>query len=149
MMTGVFALLGLAGGAGTLFAAVPFVGPLLSFFGSKAGRWVAVGLVIAGAYAYGFYKGDAHGDKQCAAAALAAQQEKHELEMKAAADQVAREKSVSALLAAQAKNAEEKIRALEKLIADAERAAPGKPGPGALYDASCRATPAGVREHNR
>lgn len=71
-MIGVLALIGpLLGGLGGLSAiglgAIPFVGPLLKFFGTGAGRLVGVVVIVAAAYGYGWLKGDAHGDRQCTA----------------------------------------------------------------------------------
>lgn len=59
-------LLGAIGGFASAGAgAIPYVGPLLKFFGTGPGRIIGFGLLVAAAYGVGWFKGDAHGDAQC------------------------------------------------------------------------------------
>ena len=57
------------------------------FFGSPVGRFAGVAMLIAAAYGYGYYKGDAHGDRQCADAALRAKIIRQKLEINLAKEQ--------------------------------------------------------------
>lgn len=121
---------------------------VLGFLGSPVGRYVAIGAIIVAAYGFGFAKGDAHGDKQCAAAALENQAKKHALEQQTLADQLASERKTAAALAAHKKAAEGKIHALTEQIAKSERARKaGKATPNAVAGIDCRVTPAGRLRH--
>ncbi|MFN3656844.1 MAG: hypothetical protein ACK4UO_06290 [Pseudolabrys sp.] len=64
MIAGLLRALGGLAAAGGL-AAVPVLGPALAFLATPLGRAGAVLAVGVGLFALGFYKGDAHGDRQC------------------------------------------------------------------------------------
>jgi hypothetical protein len=104
----------LLGGIGGLSAiglgAIPFVGPLLKFFGTGAGKLVGLALLAVTVYSVGWFKGDAHGDAQCvvklerlntewkdrvdaAAAAFAAARKARDAEIDAEIARVVRERS--------------------------------------------------------
>lgn len=114
---------------------------LLRLFASPAGKWLALALAAASIWSHGWWAGDSHGDRQCAAAALENLNKKHAAETKVLKDQVESEKSVAKRLAANASISEETISALQKQIDDAQKS--GKPDPNAVADAQCRVTPAG------
>ena len=140
-----FGLVGtLLGGIGALGAlsAMPFIGPIIAFFASPVGRillvYVILPLMIFG---YGFYKGDKHGDRQCADARIEQNNARLRLEANLAKNQAATAKSVAAELEEQNREAEGKIRDLEKQL---------KEKPTVIYTNDCRVpTPGGVRDKSR
>lgn len=91
---------------------------LISFLFSPVGRFVGVALLIVSAYGYGYYKGDAHGDKQCADARLRMTIARQKVEIAIAKDQAESEQKVTTELKEQQSKSEEVIRDLrEKLKA--------------------------------
>lgn len=115
---------------------------VLGLLGTATGRWLAIGLVGAALWSHGWWTGDSHGDRQCAAAALENLNKKHAIEAEAFRKQLASAEAAAKRLAAHASSSEETISALQKQIDDAQK--PGKPpDPNAVFDAQCRVTPAG------
>lgn len=89
---------------------------VVQFFLSPVGRFVGFGLVVLAAYGYGYYKGDAHGDKQCADAALRNRILRQKVEINIARDQAGSEKKVAEELKDQQSKLEGVIRDLREKL---------------------------------
>lgn len=118
---------GLTGAGGIV--ALPFIGPIFAFFGTAFGRITGIILIALAIYAFGWFKGDAHGDAQCAAKDLA-------MQLAAAKRDADIQKSTAALASKQAEEQEQLNQKLNKQIAqlekdydDAKRKAENKPAP--------------------
>ncbi len=146
-MIGIFSLVGpLLGSLGGLagVASIPYIGPLLSFFGTGVGRLVGVGLIVLGAYAYGHHKGEAYEHRLCEARIITINKNWSDAVAKAAEDfaeeRRKRDDDVDATLGSlveqQTKTIAERAAAAEKKVQEYEADRAKRPS-----DATCLLSP--------
>jgi hypothetical protein len=150
-MLGIGALLSTVAGLGASasgLSALPLVGGLISFFGSRGGRLFGVGLIALVIFGYGYARGERHADARCRAATLQARLDQVTVERDSANARLARSALVIAALERAKSGADEE---LAKLAAELDRLKPqstalgAKHDPNALVDDKCRLTPRGAR----
>jgi hypothetical protein len=152
-MIGLAAFMGpLLAGVGGLTVAgigsVPYLGAVLAFLGTGAGRVVMMLLAAGGLYLFAFHKGESGARAECEAGALRARLAAKEIDLRVATERAERSQSViNGLMETDAKNRD----AIEKLKAELETRPLQSTKPGAKIDANallddqCRLTPAGAR----
>ncbi len=134
MFGAVGTILGGIGALGGLSAL--YVGPIIAFFASPVGRALLVYVILpAMIFAYGFYKGDQHGDRQCMDARQEATLARARLESNLAKGQAATAKRVATELEYEHAKAMERISELQDQL---------KTKPTVVYTSDCR-VPGGVR----
>ena len=67
------AALALLGGAGSLVSGLPFLGAVLQFLGTRAGKFTIAGLAGLIVISTAYFKGEAHATRRCEDKALRAQ----------------------------------------------------------------------------
>lgn len=131
---------------------IPYAGPIIKFFTSRVGKSVAFTLLVVGAFLFGFWRGDAHGDAQAARRAAEARLAAKEIDL---ASLNARYKSAQGAIIALEQHrieSEKSIALLQKELSEAKlqsTKAGAKHEPSALLDDRCFYTPLGrkrVRE---
>jgi hypothetical protein len=135
MLGSIGLILGGLGAVGGI-AAIPYVGPVIAFFLSPVGRWVAVGLIVAAAYGYGWYKGDRSADAKCAAASARVELARKKVEASLERSAARSERETIAELKSQQQKSEEAISDLEARL---------KKEPTVVYSEDCRVPVPGPR----
>jgi hypothetical protein len=145
MIAGLLALVGMAGAS---LSAVPYLGAVLSFLGTRAGRAVLFGLGLTVIVGVAYHKGEAAGDARCDSRALSARLAELQTQLKDANGRADRAASVIADLQQADAKASEREAMLRDEVAKAKLQSTikgAKPDANAILDDRCNLTPLGAR----
>lgn len=141
------AAFGLVGGAGGMLS---FLGPIFSFFGTKPGKIVGVGLGIAIAIMVAYNKGETAANEKCEAAALRAELQAKDTDLNSINDRLGRSRSVINELQRGDSEARDRITQLEEQLAKQPISQPKQEGKGnakprIVYLSECKYPTGGLR----
>ena len=129
-------------------SSIPYVGPIIKFLRSPLGKGILFATLLVGVFAYGFYRGDKHGDAQAALKASQAREEQHKIDFNNLNGRYqSAQQTIDSLNRLQSEAAVNMLKLRDELEkAKLQSTAAGaKHDPQALLDDKCNYTPLGRR----